>query len=201
MDYKEKYEEALDRAKSLAQTKEERVADLEYIFPELHESEDERIRKSLLRMISDIDGGYPFENYGIIKKDVIAYLEKQKEQKAVQDSVAVVITNRPTISKFEAGKAAVLNNPEEYGLCKPAEWSEEDERLTNTTIAFLKDFADKGYENAVECIDWLKARRPQSQWKPSKEQIEALECAERWYSDNMGSNSHLWQLLCDLKKL
>ena len=42
----------------------------------------------------------------------------------------------------------------------PAEWSEEDEeRLINTSISFLKDFADKGYENAVECIDWLKSLR------------------------------------------
>ena len=32
----------------------------------------------------------------------------------------------------------------------------DNERLRKTTIAFLKDFADKGYENAVECIDWLE---------------------------------------------
>lgn len=32
----------------------------------------------------------------------------------------------------------------------------EDERLRKTTILFLKDFAKQGYENAVECIDWLE---------------------------------------------
>jgi len=32
----------------------------------------------------------------------------------------------------------------------------EDERLRKTTIAFLKDFAEQSYENAVECIDWLE---------------------------------------------
>ena len=37
-------------------------------------------------------------------------------------------------------------------------WSEEDDkRLINTTISFLNHYADKGYENAVECIDWLKS--------------------------------------------
>ena len=36
--------------------------------------------------------------------------------------------------------------------------SEDEERLINTSISFLKDFADKGYENAVECIDWLKSK-------------------------------------------
>ena len=32
----------------------------------------------------------------------------------------------------------------------------EDERIRKTTIAFLKEFVDRGYENAVECIDWLE---------------------------------------------
>lgn len=36
--------------------------------------------------------------------------------------------------------------------------SEDEKRLINTSISFLKDFADKGYENAVECIDWLKSK-------------------------------------------
>lgn len=37
--------------------------------------------------------------------------------------------------------------------------NDEDEvRLINTSISFLKDFANKGYENAVECIDWLKSK-------------------------------------------
>lgn len=34
--------------------------------------------------------------------------------------------------------------------------NKDDERLRKTTISFLKEFADKGYENAVECIDWLE---------------------------------------------
>ena len=63
--------------------------------------------------------------------------------------------------------------------------SEDEERLINTTISFLKDFADKGYENAVECIDWLKSLKnrgnsPKSNtnsnsWKPSAEQMKALK--------------------------
>ena len=34
--------------------------------------------------------------------------------------------------------------------------NKDDERLRKTAIAFLKDFAEQGYENAVECIDWLE---------------------------------------------
>lgn len=32
----------------------------------------------------------------------------------------------------------------------------DNETLRKTTIAFLKDFVEQGYENAVECIDWLE---------------------------------------------
>lgn len=48
---------------------------------------------------------------------------------------------------------------EELSFDNPSwEPSEDEERLIKTSISFLKDFADKGYENAVECIDWLKAK-------------------------------------------
>lgn len=43
--------------------------------------------------------------------------------------------------------------------------NEDTERLRKTTIAFLKDYADKGYENAVECIDWLEK---QGEQKPAE---------------------------------
>lgn len=34
----------------------------------------------------------------------------------------------------------------------------DEERLIKASISFLKHFADNGYENAVECIDWLKSK-------------------------------------------
>lgn len=48
----------------------------------------------------------------------------------------------------------------------------EYERLRKTTISFLEDFAKQGYENAVECIDWLEslASKPQS-----KSALEAIK--------------------------
>ena len=41
--------------------------------------------------------------------------------------------------------------------------NKDEERLRKTTIAFLKDFAEQGYENAIECIDWLKKQSESSQ--------------------------------------
>ena len=42
--------------------------------------------------------------------------------------------------------------------------NKDDERLRKTAIAFLKYFAEQGYENAVECIDWLEKNSKKSNW-------------------------------------
>lgn len=77
MNYEKKYKEALERAKKAknnvgfnAQT--HKVLDI--IFPELKESEDEMIRKALIRFHKstiDVDG--------IKGEDIVAWLEKQKK--------------------------------------------------------------------------------------------------------------------------
>lgn len=50
---------------------------LNNLFPELAESEDKRIRKAIIKIIGNIDGGFQFEKYGILKKDALAWLKKE----------------------------------------------------------------------------------------------------------------------------
>lgn len=74
-----------------------------------------------------------------------------------------------------------------------AEWSEEDERMRDNIISILQKYitrtlptrpnsCDVFYTHQTE-IDWLKSLRPDSykncnsRWKPSEEQMEALERA------------------------
>ena len=67
---------------------------------------------------------------------------------------------------------------------KPAEWSEEDESHIGNLCHFLKEYGNRYYGAlALEgTISWLKSIKdrvqPQSQWKPSEEQMKALEDAE-----------------------
>jgi hypothetical protein len=225
------YDEALERAKELiakwsGKNKDFYIEDYSYIFPELAESEDERIRKSLIDALktSKTVGELKFVFPEPTREECIAYLEKQKEQKpelyydkeldnaarefylsggadSPVDSTGLV----PIVRMAEFGATWMKERMEKEQ--KPA-WSEEDvdmlnscissieeakenryayketdgdtsydheiawlkslrpswkptedeERLINTSISFLKDFADKGYENAVECIDWLKSK-------------------------------------------
>jgi len=146
MDYEKAYKEALERARGhygVANNygKTEEVQELEHIFPELAESEDERIRKWLITQLRTNYKGLEQAN------QAIAWLEKQKEQ-------------------------------------QPAEWSEEDER----NIATIESIINGSYEdfdtvredypiNAHSLKSWLKSLRPQPHWKPSEEQIEALQYA------------------------
>ena len=63
---------------------------------------------------------------------------------------------------------------------------------------YVKDVAD-GEIKADNIREWLKSLRPQNQWKPSKEQMEALKnCCNGW-EDN--SNGILDSLYNDLKAL
>lgn len=77
------YDEAFEKARKRVSTEPQDDTDaiLKYIFPELCESEDERIRKVLLNLVSnDKVAGYIkfYEERGITCDDAIAYLEKQK---------------------------------------------------------------------------------------------------------------------------
>lgn len=59
-------------------------ARLEYIFSELKETEDERIRKAMIEMIHDTSGDSLWVDYSIHKEDALAWLEKQDEQKPIE---------------------------------------------------------------------------------------------------------------------
>lgn len=88
MDYEKKYNEALERMKSWARgehpecfTEAQKAA--EFIFPELKENEDEKIRKALIDYFDDANkvDENPLQSYGIHTDKTIAWLEKQGEQK------------------------------------------------------------------------------------------------------------------------
>lgn len=56
---------------------------------------------------------------------------------------------------------------------KHTEWSEEDEKMLNSII---ENFGDGKTSNMLQEY-WLKSLKPQKQWKPSKEQMEALKAS------------------------
>ena len=117
VDYKKKYDEALERMKSWARGEhsecfsEARKA-AEFIFPELAESEDERIRKELLDYLKERTVVESLTDTRV-KKDWIAWLEKQKEQLKIKQDMLTTFRN---------------SVPEEWDFSKDKDLKEEVHR-------------------------------------------------------------------------
>ena len=125
------YDEAIERAKEIYGN-----SITEGIFTEL--KEEDRIKEDLIQWIEEFPDIIWRGHY---KKDVIAWLEKQRDKdKLIQ----------------EFGEYKVKYTQEVLEKYINSMSNKDNERLRKTTIAFLKDFAEQGYENAVECIDWLE---------------------------------------------
>ena len=194
MDYKEKYEKALEWMKSIYPTMQgSDKEDAEHYFPEL--SEDERIRLFICDLITRIFWG---RDWNISKKDCLAYLEKQKEQKPVENGgkELLYVSNKSYNIGYRDGKREAEQ--------KTAEWSEEDEVYLQDALWCVekaeescKDEEDKGACWSAE--RWLKSLRPS--WKPSDEQMEALRRASTNEYVSAEQFDILVSLYAQLKKL
>ncbi len=194
MDYEKKYNEALNDMRAIyPNLKGDAKLAVEHAFPELYESEDERIRKWLVDYFKSV--GKSWIHRDISPEQIIAYLEKQKEQKPnielIQRSWYMEGYHDREFGKepkwiIKTGEGGPRHEPNpRYGqpLAKeqnPAEWSEEDEKR----IQRIHDFMWKNRKGDTDTIyqiekdaDWLKSLpmkcpKLSDNWKPSEEQQE-----------------------------
>ena len=161
------YDEALERAKKIhTQTEfDYEKGMMEEIFPELKESEDEKIRKEIIRFIQ-MEIGIEDE---IVGNKWIAWLGKQGDKDKLIK---------------ELGEYKVKYTQEVLEKHLNSMNNKESDRLRKTTIAFLKEFADKGYENAVECIEWLE-KQDKNESDPRYKCLEDLLTADDIYQMSM----------------
>jgi hypothetical protein len=188
MNYEEKYKEALERFKSFKEkyyTKDtnfgdvifdktgEMQKDFESIFPQLRESEDERIRKELLEYLT-ITRQSDFVSRPD-RQRWIKYLEKQKEQKPAEWSESDDIMLQSVYETLLDHKCHIRSG--------------------------VINIIDRAYVAAIDKqIDWLKSLRPS--WKPSEEQMEALKDAKmRMSLEGWGLCPLLQSLINELESL
>ena len=180
--YKEKYEDALERArvwKEKSGMPVDKQGILDDIFPELKESDDEKIRKTLKSFfdseISDY-GNVEWRN-GIRYGEIVSWLEKQGEQKQtlpkwkykkddtplLRDSI--IFNKYGCVAKSPSGalvsdvwtldydelKKLPKEEFEKQGGQKPAEWSEEDNLQLQAAIDVCKS------SGHTTTSDWLKS--------------------------------------------
>ena len=149
-----RYDEALERARRFynSNTNEGYRKIFEDIFSELAEDEDEKIRKYLLRCAEVTPEGY-FKSDGLNKENVIAWLEKQGEQKpfdyehaTIQQSTfapkqdSPILSNSSNIGKNE-------QNPNANCLLS---WSEIDEKMLQSLEGIVKDYWAKAEQEKNE---------------------------------------------------
>ena len=146
----EAYDEALKKASASHKDEDKHLkATLERIFPELKESEDEKIKNAILNHLKKMWGNCQDDVCGVHVEDAIAWLERQGDKdKLIQ----------------ELGEYKVKYTQEVLEKYINSMSNKDDERLKKTAIAFLKDFAEQGYENALECIDWLEKQDEMHIW-------------------------------------
>lgn len=130
---------------------------------------------------------------------IIHFYEKPAEQ------LSGIFTSYDMAKTFTEGQNYVIAHPEKFGLCKPAEWSEEDERMLEPIISDLRELCNCETDEELisdyeDRIAWLKSLRPQPHWKSSEEQMRALERAiVKMHTPN--DISILAELRDNLKKL
>ena len=130
------------------------VKEFERIFPELKENEDEKIRKKLIAYFKNLSDVYSLEPLEINPKKVIAWLEKQGEQKptteikSAEESLGI---DSETYNKIV--DECIYGDDEQ----KPAKWNEDDDVMLRTAkdVIFKSDDCSDG--TTYKLIDWLKS--------------------------------------------
>ena len=78
------------------------------------------------------------------------------------------------------------------------EWNEQEQVRINRIVSCLENLNVADNDILLKDVDWLKALSPQNRWKPSREQIKALEMA---VEGNIPQPGIIQSILEQLKKL
>ena len=162
--YEKKYKEALEKAKALYGSSEPMSGChviLETLFPELKESEDEKIRKWLIAQLKIKKGDNATLNNMIDK--AIAWLEKQGEQKEYTfKSLPRLLDMIEPTSKAKAYCQKLIDTLVKEGYATDAKIVGERLKIMN------------GEDVPMAIMDEKQGK--ETTWKPSKEEMDVLYC-------------------------
>lgn len=201
MDYEKAYNEAIKRAKAIievAEKEEEVYKSAITIFPELCESEDERIRKEIEQLIQCMHDADPR------KKRWIAWLEKQGKEtswKPSKEEMNVLYGLAYITNQYDEHKEEVITrlyqdlkreffNGLSYENMFPTNTSTEDDVRRRSTIQVLEyarsldAYNQFGKADIDKNIAWLEK---QDEQKPYGQRKECLDCQFNYAGECKGS--------------
>ena len=147
-DYEKKYKETLNRAREIHRNEDEKRSDMEWLFPELKESEDEKIRKALIKGVESCKAS-GWTNFGnnVDIDVVLAWLKEQGKQKPIDYNKELKKCRENPLYFFD--KYVKLEKQ------KPA-CSEEDERIRKALVRFHKSTIDIDGIKGADILAWLE---------------------------------------------
>ncbi len=201
----QRYDEAIKVAKSKIKNNKDRVLyeeDITDIFPEFRKSEDEEVKKALIKNLKERFGTKGTMGGILDMPRVLAWLERQSEQKPIEWSEEDEWKFADILALLRGGENCHYNTPDLFTWFKSLkdriqpqpkqEWSEEDKKYFDQAIYIC-------HQNNYTAIEnWLQSLRPQKQWKPSGEQMKFLH---KYAEQNNYDGAILTSLYNDLKKL
>lgn len=151
MDYKEKYEQALEYMRTVYHTLTGAAKeDVEHHFPELKESEDEKIRKELIQYLKD----YPnLPNGDYSRNDFFSWLEKGKVNTLQKEE-----WNANDVWNYNQ----IMDILQEYNRTELMDWLEKQGKVKHTCrkCQTFKDLHQNcPYSPIYQCTDFAEAHK------------------------------------------
>lgn len=161
MNYEKKYKEAQKWIESIySELSHEQQMEAEAFFPELKESEDERIRKSIIKFLIDVNNG-AYTKSELEIASWIAWLEKQEGCECIKKDWLEHIKQSWYKEGFIDGK---------YSDGTSKEWTKNDAATLKELIDFLENGTAKLQHDLTRYANWLKI-----QLTPIKKQGEPTD--------------------------
>ena len=191
--YEKKYKEAQKWIESIySELSHEQQMEAEAFFPELKESEDERISKEIIKYLERTVPHHHRDEV-LKSKEWTAWLEKQDPKKHEEELEKAYKTADEV--QYKRGYEDGVKDTEKQGEQGPA-WGEEDEKKLRGICNYIScSDSPEGFE---EWIDWLNSLKDRYTWKPSDEQIGVIEAI---INNRSFQRRHLNSLYEQLKKL
>ena len=168
---KDNYDMVIQCDKDCSFARDAVVNTFHHMFPELEESEDERIRKAIINIFATHKDYEIF--YGVSVEDILAWLEKQgKNNMGISEA---------TKQEWSEDDEKAIND------------------IMLIIEAYRKNgFNETHKQRADNAEEWLKFLKPKNTWKPNDEQMQVLW---KYAEQNNKDGSILTSLYQELKKL
>lgn len=213
VDYKKKYNEALERMKSWARgehpecfTEARKAA--EFIFPELAENEDEVIKQEIIKLVRFFYGSSLVCKHLVSEDNMIAWLEKQGEQKPVEhvelkaghwyfchqafccraDDLTVKEGERFMCEEDGVVKGFIIKFPEKYFIEINAPESQDEKQKERNGLTKDEEFTlnriiehfeeEGGYDKWIEVLQDIRNIPYQKEQKPAWSEVDEARLDE-----------------------